>query len=140
MQINAYLTFGGNCREAMTFYKQCLGGELSFQTVGDSAFSGIMPANMKNYVLNATLRNEFLVLMASDMVGNDGLIRGNTISLMVNCKNENEAKRCYQFLSEGGEPTNPLNTNLWGALFGDLTDRYGNHWLIVYQPERISVN
>jgi len=139
MQIHAYLTFAGNCREAMTFYKRCLGGELSFQTVGDSAFSGIMPANMKNYVLHATLRNDFLVMMASDMVGDDGLVKGNTISLMVNCKSEKEAVRCYEYLSKGGIATNPLNVNLWGALFGNLTDRYGNNWLIVYQPERVMV-
>ena len=27
-EINTYLTFDGNCREAMEFYKQCLGAEL----------------------------------------------------------------------------------------------------------------
>jgi PhnB protein len=35
-QINAYLTLNGNCREAMTFYKECLGGELTMQAVEDS--------------------------------------------------------------------------------------------------------
>ena len=32
-QINAHLTFNGNCHEAMTFYKECFGGELSMQTL-----------------------------------------------------------------------------------------------------------
>ncbi len=32
-QIHSYLTFSGNCREAMTFYRECLGGILMLQTV-----------------------------------------------------------------------------------------------------------
>ena len=36
-QLNVYLTFDGNCREAMTFYKECLGGELVLNTVAGSA-------------------------------------------------------------------------------------------------------
>jgi hypothetical protein len=35
-QINPYLKFNGNCREAMTFYKNCLGGELTLNTVAGS--------------------------------------------------------------------------------------------------------
>src|SRR6185312_5274964 len=31
-----YLIFNGNCREAMTFYQTCLGGELSVTTFGES--------------------------------------------------------------------------------------------------------
>ena len=35
-QLNAYLHFQDNCRQAMTFYKDCLGGELTLMTVGES--------------------------------------------------------------------------------------------------------
>ena len=67
-QINSYLTFNGNCREAMTFYKECLGGELSFQTIGESPLSEKMSAEMKRYIVHATLKNDKLELMGSDMV------------------------------------------------------------------------
>ena len=46
-QINSYLTFSGNCREAMTFYRECLGGELYFQTIGESPLSEKMPEQMR---------------------------------------------------------------------------------------------
>ena len=39
-QLNAYLRFNGKCREAMTFYQACLGGELTIQTVGESPMAG----------------------------------------------------------------------------------------------------
>lgn len=35
-EITPYLNFGGNCREAMTFYQRCLGGELTVGTFGES--------------------------------------------------------------------------------------------------------
>jgi len=51
MTINGYLTFNGNCREAMNFYKKCLGGELTFQTIGDSPLSEKMNSKMQNAIL-----------------------------------------------------------------------------------------
>jgi PhnB protein len=129
-QIQSYLTFNGNCREAMNFYKECLGGELTVQTIGESPLAEKMPAQMKDSVLHATLRKGGLVLLASDMVGEKGLVRGTGVSLMLNCSSENEIRSFYTNLSDGGDATHPLELSFWGALFGDLTDKYGNHWLL----------
>ena len=130
MQINAYLTFNGNCREAMLFYKDCLGGKLSFQTVGESLVSEAMPESMKRMILHATLVNRELVLMASDMAGERGRATGNAISLMLNCSSEAEIREAYQKLSRGGEENHPLEITFWGAFLGSLTDKFGNHWLL----------
>lgn len=135
MKINAYLTFAGNCREAMHFYQQCLGGQLNFQTIGESPLAGKMPTQMKNAILHATLINEAMVLMASDMVGDHGINLGNSVSLLLDCSSELEIKNCYSNLSAGGEQTHPLEVTFWGALFGDLKDKYGNHWLLHFQKE-----
>ena len=131
--INTYLTFNGNCREAMQFYKECIGGELMLQPIGESPMSDKMPAPMKNAILHATLTNGDLVLLASDMVSPKGLVKGNNVSLTLNCDTEASARELYEKLSEGGEKDHPLENTFWGALFGDLTDKYGNHWLIHYQ-------
>ena len=131
-QINSYLTFSGNCREAMTFYKNCLGGELQLQTIGESPMAEEMPEEMKECVLHSALTRGDLVLMASDMVGNKGLIKGNAVSLMLDCASEEEIRECYRKLAEGGEATHPVENTFWGALFGDLTDKFGNHWLLNY--------
>lgn len=130
MKILAYLTFGGNCREAMEFYKDCLGGELTLQTAGDSPLSDKLPEKMKKAVLHAALVRGDLTLLATDMVSVRGLMRGNSVSLMLDCDSENEIRECYEKLSQGGTKTHPLETTFWGALFGDLTDQFGNHWLL----------
>jgi len=75
-QLNPYLTFNGNCREAMNFYKECLGGELIFQTIGESPMADRMPEKMKECILHATLSNSAMVIMATDCVPEQGLIKG----------------------------------------------------------------
>lgn len=129
-QINSYLTFNGNCREAMTFYKTCLGGELDFQTLGDSPLAEHMPLAMKACILHATLQKGSWMIMATDMVHEQGLVKGNAVSLMLNCSSEEEIQTFYERLAMGGTATYPLSTNFWGSLSGNLTDKYGNNWLL----------
>ena len=116
----------------MTFYKDCIGGALVLQTVGESPLSEKMPEQMKDCILHATLTNGGVVIMASDMVAEKGLIKGNAVSLMLDCDSEEEIKATYNKLANGGQATHPLENSFWGALFGDLTDKYGNQWLLHY--------
>jgi PhnB protein len=134
--INAYLTFGGNCREAMSFYKDVLGGELQLQTIGESPMADKMPPDMKDYILHAQLTNGGLLLMGSDMVSEQGLQKGNAVSLMLACESEAAIKDCYKKLSAEGLASHPLEDTFWGALFGDLTDKYGNHWLLNFNKNQ----
>jgi PhnB protein len=134
-QINAYLTFNGNCREAMTFYKDCLGGELVLQTIGESPLAEKMPPKMKEYILHSSLTSGALVMMATDCVPEQGLTKGNSVSLCLNCSSEDEIKTFYAKLATGGKATHPLENTFWGALFGDLVDKYGNQWLLNYQKK-----
>ena len=129
-RIHSYLSFNGNCREAMNFYKECLGGELTLQTIGDSPMAEQLPANMKESILHSTLVKEELVLMGTDMVDEKGLTKGNGVSLLLHCSTEEEIRNFYKNLSAGGEALHPLHDTFWGALFGDLRDKYGNNWIL----------
>ena len=130
MQINSYLTFSGNCREAMTFYQECLGGELNFQTIGESPLADQMPPQMKECILHSTLTTEDFVIMGSDMTPETGLVKGNAVSLMLNCSNETDIRMSFDKLSDGGTVKHQLENAFWGALFGNLTDKYGNNWIL----------
>ena len=134
MTLTAYLTFNGNCREAMTFYKDCLGGELSLQTIGESPLAGQLPEHMRCFILQATLTCNGFILQATDMVDEGGLKKGNGVSMLLNCSNEAEIRRCYARLAKEGVATYPLAPTYWGVLFGGLTDKFGNHWLLQTQP------
>ncbi len=136
MQTHPYLTFSGNCREAMTFYKKCLGGTLTFQTVGESPLAAKMPAQMKKAILHATLIKGPLTLMASDMVSENGLTNGNAVSIMLNCDSEKGIRSIYKKLSQDGKQNHPIELTFFGALLGGLTDKYGNNWLLHYDPKK----
>ncbi len=77
------------------------------QTVGESPLAGEMPLPMKESILHATLANDDLLLMASDISGENGLIRGNAVSLMLACSSEKELRQFYKKLAKGGKPPTP---------------------------------
>lgn len=127
-QIIAYLTFNGNCREAMEFYQECIGGELKLQTLKDVPKPKNFPDDMKDYVVQAILEKDGILLMGTDMVDKK-LIRGNSISIFLGTSNEEQLQRYYQKLKKGSRSTYPLERTHWGNLFGGLVDKFGNEWL-----------
>ncbi|HEC2158158.1 VOC family protein [Staphylococcus delphini] len=43
-----------------------------------------------------------------------------------------EQQRIYEALSEAGDPHMPLQKTFFGAIHGQVTDRYGINWLMNY--------
>ncbi|KYG75377.1 VOC family protein [Roseivirga echinicomitans] len=128
-RLHAYLTFNGNCREAMTFYHSCFGGKIQFQTIGDSPLGNKLDPEMRQYILQASISTDHFTLMGTDMVGENDLMQGNAISIWVECKSKNELYTYYQKLAEKGEARQPVEQTFSGALLGGLTDQFEKHWL-----------
>ena len=126
--INAYLNFNGQTREAMTFYQECLGGELVMQKIAESPMAARMPSEMGAKILHSSLTKNDLLIMASDMMGNN-IVKGNSISLCVNCSIDEEINSFFNNLSDGGKIVEPLHQSFWGATFGSLTDKFGITWI-----------
>src|SRR5580700_6511343 len=83
--LNPYLNFNGQCREALTFYQQCLEGDLELQKVAESPMATRMPSEKGAHILHGALsKNGTVLLMGSDMIGND-LHPGNSVNLCLNC-------------------------------------------------------
>jgi PhnB protein len=136
MNISTYLTFGGNCKEAMNFYKECFEGEVTMQTVGESPMGDKVPADKKNHIMHASLmKNGALLLMASDMMMNGEVVIGNNVNLCVNVDTEEDARSIFDKLSDGGEITHPLKEEFWGALYGDFKDKFGVRWMFNFDKK-----
>lgn len=123
-----YLNFNGQYQQAMTFYQQCLGGELSLQKISESPMAAQMPSEAVKNILHSTLTNNLMVLMGSDMIGS-GLVPGNAINLCINCRSEEEINLFFSKLAVGGEVKEPLHQTFWGATFGKLKDKFGIQWM-----------
>ena len=126
--IAAYLNFDGKCREAMTFYHECLGGELTMQKVSESPMAAQLPSELSAGILHSTLTRDNIVLMGSDMLGAK-LVNGNAISLCLNCSSDEEINDFFDKLASGGNVKMPLHQTFWGATYGELTDKFGMNWM-----------
>lgn len=127
--INGYITFNGNCREAMAFYRECFGGELTFETVKGSPMESHWPREVHDNILHATLSNGKLTLLGSDMVEPEGIKTGNNITLALICETEDEIESFFQKLSVEGNIKYPLH-NFYSGKIGGLKDKYGISWFL----------
>ena len=135
--LNVYLTFNGNCEEAINFYRNILGGEIiTRQTFGEAP----MPSeeNWKNKIMHVHYKSENIELMASDSMPNQPVKSGENITLNISLTDENEQTRIFNALAEGGTITMPLADQFWGARFGMLTDKFGFHWMLNCQKPQTS--
>ncbi len=136
MKINPYLRFNDEkCREAMNFYQSILGGELTFQTVGESPMAKEMPKETHNRIMHATLKNEGGEFFGSDMMRDKAVI-GDHIALAIDCKSEEELRSLFDKLSAGGEAFMAPEEAFWGAFFAMTTDKYGVEWMLNYYKDK----
>lgn len=125
-RLNPYITFPGNAREAMEFYKSALGGELAINTFADFGNTG--PDGDK--IMHANLETpDGFTLMASDTPPGAEEPSGNNIA--VSLSGDDEKLRGYwERLTEGAKVTMPLEKQVWGDEFGQFTDKFGIQWMI----------
>ncbi|MEP7373948.1 MAG: VOC family protein [Chitinophagaceae bacterium] len=126
--LNPYLTFSGNCREAMNFYKECLGGELLLTVVGESPVASQVPPSIKDHILHSSLKTDDLEIMATDMQ-HETITEGNAVHMCLICKTEEETKSLFEKLSAGGKVKQPLHAMFFG-LIGTLNDKFGKSWIL----------
>jgi PhnB protein len=131
-QLNPYLNFNGQCREALSFYQECLDGDLQLQKVAESPMATRMPSEKGPLILHgALIKDGNTLLMGSDMIGNN-LQPGNSINLCLNCKSDQEINTLFTRLSTGGQIKVPLHQSFWGATFGEVKDKFGITWMLNY--------
>lgn len=130
--LTPYVTFKGNCREAMIFYKDSFGGELTFQTVGETPSDIQYPPGTEDQIMHATLITGDIIIMASDMISRAGFALGTNISLSLTCDSPEQIEKIFSSLSKGGNIKDQLSRRPWGAFFGVITDRFGITWMLSY--------
>jgi PhnB protein len=128
-QLNAYLSFDGQCAEAMNFYAEVLGGKLdALITYGDMPGDQPCPASHAGRIMHAKLTHPDFVLMGGDTP--PGVLFEGMKGVMMTLTYDSvaDAKRVFAALTEGGTVTMPLGETFWTEAFGMVTDRYGTGW------------
>lgn len=136
IEISPYLTFNGNCRDAMTFYHECFGGELTLQTVAETPIADQCPASMQDQIMHAAIVNDGFVLMATDMTrSGEEFAPGNDMALSLDFGSEEELNKCYSNLADEGNILDSLERKSWGAIFGVVQDKFGKVWMLNYEKD-----
>lgn len=131
-----YFNFPGTAEEAMTFYKDIIGGEIiGTQKFGDTPHGSKMSEADKMKVMHMSLKLlDGTMMMASDHLESMGMpyIKGTNITISLHPASETEAERLYNGLAEGGNAMMPMQKTFWNAYFGMLEDKYGIQWMVNY--------
>lgn len=127
-RLNPYITFGDNAREAMRFYQQVLGGSLQLHTFGEY---GADQEPFADLVMHGLLETEDgLTLMGADSPPGMSRTVGNNITISLSGDDEAVLRERFDKLAEDGSIDVPLERQMWGDVFGQLTDRFGIGWLV----------
>ena len=131
MKVQAYISFGGRCEEALEFYKKSIAAEVTslmrWKDSPDAAMKS--PPGYEEKVMNSAFRIGDTQLMADDGMGRkEAEFKG--MSLVIEVADDAEAKRVFTALGEGGNVTMPLMKTFWTSSFGMLTDKFGVPWMV----------
>ncbi|ASS73591.1 hypothetical protein CIG75_00435 [Tumebacillus algifaecis] len=131
MRLIPYLSFDGKAEEAMNFYADALGGEVTQLDRYSGARGMEIPAGYEDKVLHGRVKIGDHFLYFSD--AKRDLASGEQMSLTVEFDHEEQVDRAFELLSKEGQVFMPLDKMFWGAKYAKLTDKYGIQWDLNYQ-------
>ncbi|MFC0675279.1 VOC family protein [Brachybacterium hainanense] len=124
-----YILFPGTARDALTFYREVFGGELSLHTHAEFSRDEGTP----EAIAHGELRG-IVDLQGADASGVDGSLRVEGLMLsLLGAADSTTLRTWFARLSAGGEVVDDLQRRPWGASDGQVRDRFGLHWLIGYE-------
>lgn len=145
MSFTPYLSFNGDCAEALDGYAQVLGGGVTdmYRFAEMPPMEGMPPLSDADgqKVMHARLVVRGQERMASDTLPGfcaDGQAYQwpQGFSLAIGAESVAESERIFNALAEGGQVTMPFAPTFFSQGFGQLTDRFGIPWMIdVGHPE-----
>jgi PhnB protein len=138
MSVQAYINFNGNCREAVQFYSKVFQtNEPKFMLFGDINNGMELEQNdeIKKLVLHTNLTISGSIVMFSDVPPDIPYVQGNNITLTVMSRDENEIRRYYEKLKEGGSIIMDLQETFWSKCYANLIDKYGIGWQLSLESE-----
>ncbi|MFD1769884.1 glyoxalase [Sphingobacterium suaedae] len=80
-----FITFSGNCKQALMFYQACFGGEVQIESL-ESPLQGYSEIP----VISGSLLSDRITIHGSDLVHNEGRQIGNYMSIFLPCRDDLE--------------------------------------------------
>jgi PhnB protein len=127
VELNAYLFFPGNTAQAMAFYQQVFGGEVSITRRGD--IDPTAAPEQQNLVVFALLTGGDVTLRASDREDASPGSQ-NRVELSLVGTDDARLRALFDDLAKDGTVEVKLERQLWGGTSGTVIDKYGIGWQV----------
>ncbi|MFE0513393.1 VOC family protein [Streptomyces sp. NPDC058964] len=127
-RLNPYISFGGDARQAMEFYKEVFGGTLALNSYGEF---GRQDSPEADRIMHGMLETPSgFTLMGADSPPGMPRTVGDNIAVSLSGDDDAELRGYWEKLSAGGSVAVPLEKQMWGDVFGMCTDRFGIQWMV----------
>ncbi|HEX8269615.1 MAG TPA: hypothetical protein VF581_06955 [Flavobacterium sp.] len=117
MKSGFFITFSGNCREALEFYQKCFGGRLQIQAFDISIERPV--------VVLGSLVSENITIHGSDLRHDEGRIAGNHLAVFMHCENVDERKALMENLVSGSSISEDKDLKLI-----EFVDSFDVRWVL----------
>ena len=132
MQLNTFLNFGGNCKEAFTFYSEHLGAKIIMLMTHSQNPTQPAAPGQQDAVMYARIEIGGTHLMASDVPAEHFQpMRSAYLSLTLS--SPQEVERIHNILADGGQVFMPLQETFYATRFSMLRDKFGTNWMLLHQ-------
>jgi len=130
MQMTTYLSFQGQCEEAIECYRDTLGARIGqLFRYGGTPMASHVAADWQDKIMHGSLTIGNQELMVADVTP-EQYETPKGISLSLQMSDIAQAEQVFDVLAKGGRVVMPLQKTFWAARFGMLVDRFGIPWLI----------
>ncbi len=133
-QLNPYLNFNGNARQALEFYTSVFGGNLSLNTFADL---GAQDSPDADRIMHGMLETDAgYTIMGADVTSDMEYQPMAGCSVSLSGDDVDSLRGYWEKLSASGTATMPMQKQAWGDEFGMCVDKFGVPWMInVHTPE-----
>jgi PhnB protein len=128
-QLNPYLNFNGNAREAMEFYASVFGGDLNITTFAELGTDGPDADRVMHAMLHTT---SGYTIMGADTPSTMEFqpMTGSSVSISGDETDATALRGYWQKLAADGTTTMPMQKQAWGDEFGMCIDKFGVPWMV----------
>jgi len=132
VRICPYITFSGNCADAVAFYEKAFQVKADIIRYKDAPpNSGYeMPEGTEDLIMHAQFELNGAIIMFCDMPPEFPVAIGENITVMAEFDDADSARAAFCTLKEGGEIRMEIQVTFWSECFGSLIDKFGIHWNI----------
>lgn len=139
MQIRPYLSFYGECQEAIELYTRAFKTEVSeimrFSDIPPSSDNPIeLKEDQKDWILQATIPFGDNFMRLSDGFREINDVSTERIGIVVETS-EDIVSNAFEVLSEEGKIDMPLQETFFSPAYGIVYDKFGVMWNLAAMPE-----